>query len=169
MTEEWRDIAGYEGTYQVSNLGSLRRLHKTTEPKLLKQHMWRGYKVAHLSKRCVQTAERVHRIVARAFIPNPENKEQVNHINGDKMDNRVSNLEWVDRSENMLHRYRKLKTNCSNGSPSRRIRCVETGRTFSNSSEASEIMGGDPCTIRRCANGEKYSKTSGGYHWEYIK
>ena len=125
------------------------------------------FKYVSLSKRSRQTFKIVHRLVAEAFIPNPSGKSQVNHINGNKLDNIANNLEWATQSENMLHRYRKLKTKCSNGAPPKNVRCIETGEIFHNAMEASQIVGGDPCTIRRCANKEKYSKTSGGYHWEY--
>lgn len=168
MIEEWKDVIGYEGLYQVNNLGEVRRLYRNSDPKILKQHVYRKYKYVSLSKRSRQTFKRVHRLVAEAFIPNPSGKSQVNHINGNKLDNSANNLEWTTQSENMLHRYRKLKTKCSNGVTPKNVRCIETGEIFHNAMEASQIVGGDPCTIRRCANKEKYSKTSGGYHWEYI-
>ena len=169
--EIWKDIKGYGGEYQVSSCGRIKSVERTikvvdnTRQPYVKRVISRilkpvkdstGYSVVSLGKHNKKT---IHRLVAEAFIPNPNSKEQVNHINGNKLDNGVNNLEWTTQSENMLHRYRKLKTKCSNGASPKNVRCIETGEMFHNAMEASQIVGGDPCTIRRCANKEKYSKT----------
>lgn len=104
--EEWKDIKGYEGLYQVSNQGRIRSFwHRRKGVDCLVQTSVYGYKYVTLHKEKQRTF-RVHRLVAEAFIPNPEGKPQVNHINGDKGDNRVTNLEWCTGSENMIHAYR---------------------------------------------------------------
>ena len=98
ITEIWLDIQGYEGLYQVSNLGKVRN----KKGKVLKPYSTKGYQRVSLynkGRRCFL----VHRLVALVFIPNPNNKPDVNHINGCKTDNNVSNLEWVTQSENMSH------------------------------------------------------------------
>lgn len=115
MEELWKPVVGYEGKYMVSNFGNVMSLGgvRGSEPmKLLKQQRTtNGYKKVCLGnggsgKKPSQVG--VHRIVATAFVPNPENKEQVNHKDGDKTNNHVENLEWVTRSENALHAYRNL-------------------------------------------------------------
>lgn len=104
MTEEiWRDIDGYEGFYQVSNLGNVRRLNKTKPPRILKQSLCRLYLRVDLCRDGKRKSCSVHRLVAETFIPNPDNKPEVNHIDGDKLNNRAENLEWCTSSENQLH------------------------------------------------------------------
>ena len=107
--EIWKDIEGYEGLYQISNLGRVRSLARaTTSGKVLKQMKKHGYMNVCFSKNNVDKYFRVHRLVALAFIPNPENKPTVNHIDGNKANNNVSNLEWATHSENETHSYRSL-------------------------------------------------------------
>lgn len=103
MTEIWRDIGGYD-SYQVSNFGRVRRFYKHTPPHILKALPNRGgYLRVDLCRDGKHHSTYVHRLVALAFIDNPKNKPQVNHINGNKTDNRVENLEWVTHDENMHH------------------------------------------------------------------
>lgn len=121
--EIWKDVVGYEGFYLVSNLGRLKTVtrkvnHKhsgtiTKTEKLLSKNISNsGYEMKCLYKNSSTKSVLVHRLVAEAFIPNPENKPQVNHINGIKSDNRVENLEWNTRSENMRHSYAKGLSKC---------------------------------------------------------
>lgn len=110
--EEWRDIIGYEGLYQVSNLGRVKRLDgidsrgRLWKGRILKSMstIW-GYLWVPLCKDGVRKQHRIHRLVAEHFIPNVENKSQVNHIDGNKKNNTVENLEWTTHSENTKHAY----------------------------------------------------------------
>ena len=113
MTEIWKDVVGYECLYQVSNLGRIKSVfrninHKpyniTIKERIIKQTMDRkGYYYVNLSKQGKVKCCRVHQLVGKAFIPNPNNLVEINHINGIKTCNIVDNLEWVSHKENMQH------------------------------------------------------------------
>lgn len=100
--EEWKDIVGYEESYEVSCRGNIRN-KKTTK---IYSNKSNSYAVVALSKNGVSKKFGAHRIVAQAFIENPLNKKEVNHINGIKNDNRIENLEWCTPSENINHSWR---------------------------------------------------------------
>lgn len=110
ILETWLPIAGYEGLYEVSDLGNVRSLKRaTTSGKVLSQKTTTsGYSAVCLCKNNEKKTVVVHRLVATAFISNPDNKPEVNHKNGIRTDNRIANLEWVTRSENELHAFRAL-------------------------------------------------------------
>lgn len=105
MSEIWKDIISYEGTYQVSNLGNVRSLHwnHSNKIRLLTPFLNGGYLRVGFRTNNVLKNYLIHVLVANAFIPNPENKPQVNHKDGNKLNNSVSNLEWVSASENVIH------------------------------------------------------------------
>ena len=120
QTEIWKPISGYKGYYEVSNLGRVRsvtRMIERTNPRMSNQKnlytykgkltpFWitkKGYCRCSLNIDGIKKNHLVHQLVARAFINNPQNKEQVNHINCVKTDNRIENLEWVTNYENYIH------------------------------------------------------------------
>lgn len=109
MTEEWKDIKGYEGLYRVSNHGVVISLHphssKRINPTEIIGDVVRGYRRVDLRKNGERCRFLVHRLVAEAFIPRPDAKYEVNHIDGDKTNNMAENLEWCDHQENMKHAY----------------------------------------------------------------
>ena len=113
MAEIWKDVVGYEGMYQVSDRGRARRISKgpgTYPGRLLKPYT-DAYGYLRVDLRCNGKRKNatVHRLVAEAFLgPAPSPKHEVNHKNGDRVDNRVENLEWVTRSENLTHAFRVL-------------------------------------------------------------
>ena len=97
--EFWIPIPGYETLYQVSNHGNVSNFRKILKPYV----MPKGYRALKLVKNGLKKGFLVHRLVAEAFHPNPLNKPEVNHIDGDKGNNHYLNLEWVTKSENMIH------------------------------------------------------------------
>lgn len=118
LTQEyWVPIPNYEGYYEISNLANIRSIKRSipTKSGYLKPEKERtitqrisnkGYLTVTLSSIGQSNSKHVHRLLAQAFIPNPENKATVNHLNGDKLDNRLNNLEWATYSENAIHAYR---------------------------------------------------------------
>lgn len=159
--EEWRDIPGYESLYQVSNHGRVKGPRGVLRPFLSRD----GYLIntASLSRGRVRTG--VHRLVALAFIPNPEGKPQINHINGIKTDNRPENLEWVTCSENNLHRRRVLHG--GGGRPKRPVVCLDTGAEYSSITEAAHATGSKAEKILTCCKGQR--KKTNGLRWAYAE
>jgi hypothetical protein len=118
MQEIWLPVEGYEGYYEVSNLGRIKSLsrivpitNRVLKEKFNSMHLKRdGYHSVLLRKPGVKKTISLHRIVAKAFLENFENKKVVNHIDGNKLNNRIDNLEWVSHRENSCHYYSKI--NC---------------------------------------------------------
>lgn len=102
MVEIWKDVKGYEGLYQVSNMGNVRSLHKSGAhmKNIATQKMPNGYLTVHLSKNGKASRIGIHRLVALAFLEKIEGCTQVNHINENKEDNRADNLEWCSQKYN---------------------------------------------------------------------
>lgn len=178
MNEEvWKDIEGYEGLYQVSNMGRVRSLDRKSKSK----NKWNSYNASikgrirlcatsrmgylrmRLCKDGVKQWYQLHQLVARAFIPNPDRKETVNHIDGNKKNNCVSNLEWATQAENNKH----ARDNHLNNSRKRKVLCVELNKTFESVREASRFIGYISGVHKVCSP-ENQNKTRGGYHWRYL-
>lgn len=165
--EIWKDVDGYEGKYQISNMGNVRSLNfrGTNKTKLLKPIKNKyGYMTVHL---CGKWA-RVHRLVAKAFIPNEGDKKEVNHINGDIRDNRAENLEWCTPSENSKHAWDtglQKMTEERKKKISRSVVCVETGVEYYGMQDASNKTNINRRNINACCLGKR--QTAGGYHWKY--
>lgn len=174
MEEIWKDIEGFPG-YQVSNLGRVRSWLNTRKirqrmPHILKPGIaGKGYLVVNLTNNNIHVTKGIHRLVAEAFIPNPENKPEVNHDNGDKSDNSVSNLVWATRSENAKH---AIDNGLHSMTPAhetnkRRIRIKETGEEFDSIKECAEHIHGNPSNIVACLSDKYIDKTHKGFTFEY--
>lgn len=169
--EVWMPIKGYEGLYEVSNHGRIRSLPKRGFYKtaLLKQRdNGFGYKICILTKNNKRRTFMVHRIVAEAFLPNTKNKKQVNHIDGNKYNNNLDNLEWCTNSENQLHKFRTLGCEAHGGKPKREIVCRETGIKYSSAYDASRLTGINRSNIFSVASRKYGYKTAGGFHWDFV-
>lgn len=163
--EIWKEIDGWEGKYLISNYGRVKSL-KRAAPRILKQRIGStGYMMINLSQKTYQ----VHRLVANAFIPNTENKPTVDHIDGDKTNNRVENLRWADKKQQAINKRGAKGENCYYP-----VFCVEEERAFENSNEAAgwimEI--GNSLASRKGIISERIrhacenqNKTAFGYHW----
>lgn len=160
MEEVWKDIKGYEGMYQVSSFGRVKSIPRyRVSGKIMdvacNGHYWR----IKLSKNGKSRRVMLHRIIAEAFIPNPENKPQVNHINGNKKDNSIENLEWVTISENQIHAIktglRPIKTKTGT-----KVINTKTMRVFESIKEASREKGIDRCYLALKLKGELKNNTN---------
>lgn len=184
MQEIWKDIPGYEGKYQISNFGNVMSLHfkrSPTNKKLLKQTPdgKYGYLKVMLRDNGNDKMCTVHRLVAEAFIPNPNNKPNVNHLDTNPKNNRVDNLEWCTQKENIQYGYdfgniqptKPMQGKTGNKNPlSKPVLKIDTSthsviEEFSAINEAARKTGLPSSRICDCCKGR--IKTSGGFIWRY--
>ena len=177
--EVWKEIPHYEGRYLVSNYGRVFSLLKKRY--LAIQMSDQGYCwVKLVGKNGKRRLELIHRLVALAFIPNPEGKPQINHKNCIRNDNRVENLEWMTHQENQDYKWKtdeqtkiretsrelmkKMNRKKYGYNP---VECIETGEVFDSTYEASKAKGGQCGNIKKVCDGERH--TCNGYHWRWYK
>lgn len=182
MAEIWRDIEGFEGIYQVSNIGRVKSLNynHTGKEKILKlsDNGW-GYLTCHLEYKGVNKHFSAHRLVAEAFLPNPNNLPQVNHKDEDKTNNMVwvnedssidydkSNLEWCTSEYNINYGTRTKKANKSKNK--KIIQMDEDNniiKVWDSLKQVKEELGIGHSSLWACCNGK--CKTAGGFKWQYL-
>lgn len=160
--KELREIPGYEGKYAITTDGEV---WSYSDQMFMSPWVHScGYLMVSLQENKdfgKQKNCRVHRLVAMTYLPNPEGKEEVDHINKNRMDNRLENLRWVTSAENKANAEfkgsKKIRT---------KIRCVETGEIFKSMVQAAEFAGCHRYNINLCLLGRQ--QTAGGYHWERV-
>lgn len=162
MQEIWKPVKGFEGLYEVSNLGRVRR------NRILKPHNTGRYLQACLCKNGKQSHVLIHRLVAEAFVENPNNLPEVNHKDEDIFNNAASNLEWMSRSENLQYGTRNARIG---EAKSKAVKAFQDDGTFvgeyKSISEAALKTGLAPINICRCCKG--IYKHSGGLVWRYAE
>lgn len=186
MKEEWRSIDGFEGRYQISNLGRVLSLPKiittnvfnkakvetSTKERIIKGRKDKdGYIIADLSDSSGKLHKcRVHRLVANAFIEKVDGKEMVNHKNGQKDDNRASNLEWCTNKENLTHAHHELYNDCHHYYNERTVALYSEDmnlvKEFKSCASAARHLGVSAQAVASCLSGK--SKTCKGKILRYI-
>ena len=165
MQEKWRPVVGYEGLYEVSNFGRIRRIRIVVQTR--KKH---GYmQVSLKDSGGARKSLRVHRIVAEAFIPNPEGKPQVNHRDENPENNRADNLEWATAEENTNYGSRTARAAAKNGSKTPIVqidpKTLKAVAEYPGQSAAARATGISLASINACLRGKQ--RRAGGYLWEY--
>lgn len=180
--ENWKDIQGYEGFYQVSDCGRIKSLardiyyqngivHHLEEKILVPNLNGGGYLFVQLYKNGKRKNINVHRLVALAFIPNPENKPQVNHKDEVKTNNVVDNLEWCEASYNINFGTRTERSiqnrnfKFGNNPHAKSVFCVELNKKFDCITNAKEELGISVSSISQACRGKQ--NIAGGFHWRY--
>lgn len=170
--EVWKDIPGYEGLYKISNTGKIIsvRTNKLRATSVNNS----GYETVHLYKNTVDTSYTVHKLVALAFIPNPNNLPEINHINENKLDNRVENIEWCNRKYNQVYsgNIEKWTKAGAHGGKIKRSKKVyqftldgKLIKEWFSAREAQAELGIARTGIGKCCLG-KYNQC-GGYLWSF--
>ena len=155
-----KDIQGYEGLYAITSCGKVWSYRRQM---FLKSNINKnGYEYVVLSVGGVRKTLTVHRLVAEAYIPNPYNLPEVNHLDECKSNNNSSNLQWISKSANINYGTRNEKVSRRN---SKAIYCEELQRVFKSITAASKELGINLGDISSCCKGKL--KSAGGYHWRY--
>lgn len=161
MNEIWKDIEGYEGIYQVSNLGRVKSLRSS---KLLKQYVNnQGYAQVTLSLNNVRCLKRVSRLVGCAFLNKNELQTQINHIDENKLNNTVDNLEWVTPKDNINHGTRTVRMQETQGT---KLKC-SNGKTYISMSQASRELNISISSISQHLSGKR--SHVGGYIFKKVE
>lgn len=184
MIEIWKDIEGYEGFYQVSNLGNVRSLNWGKQGyvrNLYLKHHPRGYRQVELVKNGKRKMLTVHRLVAQAFIPNPDGLTSINHKDEDKTNNRVENLEWCDKRYNfwyswdLHHTSRPMKkvrkrTNSSYSNHLNKVAQLNLDgtvvRIWDNIASIKRELSFNNWSITQCCKGNR--ATAYGFRWQFV-
>jgi len=179
VDEIWKEVSGFNGMYRISNCGRLESIF-TGSPIIREPSLNKGYPSICLRINKKTINKRIHRLVAEAFIPNPDNKKTINHIDGNKQNNHVSNLEWCTQKENVQHAYRigLSKPNRLEIFKELKINEKEIYRysiegdyidSFPSLLEATIHVNGNNGCISRFANHRGNMTHSYGYKWSYEK
>ena len=174
MTEIWKDVLDFEGLYQISNLGNVKSLEKTyyagnygskrlQKEIILKPYNTRRYLCVNLTNKGVGKNYKIHRLVALHFLPFVEGKTEVNHIDGNVLNNKLDNLEWCNRSENQKHAYNTGLQKIRKGSElvySRPVINTENGIFYETITEAAYACNLNISTLSRYLNGKMLNKTN---------
>lgn len=189
MREIWKDIKGYEGRYMISNLGNvltMRYKGKGKAKQLKPYNDEKGYFMVSLYNNKKIKTKRIHEIVAKTFILNPDNLPQVNHIDGNKHNNRIDNLEWCTSKENIRHAWKNGLMKSTKGRKRKNLKhnflgykakksksvaqysldgeYINTWKSINEAARNSNISAGN---IHRCCMGE--FKQTGGYIWKFVE
>lgn len=171
IEEQWLDIPGYEGLYQISNFGRVKSFY-FKNPRILKPHKVKGYSNVELYKNKKKKQFYIHRLVMENFCPIENmNILDVNHKDEDKSNNHISNLEWMTHKDNLNYGSRaekaRMKMQGKNSSRSKKVRCIEKDVIYEALREAERQLGIPATNISKACKGK--IKTAGGYHWEYVE
>jgi len=173
MNEIWKDIPGYEGLYQSSNKGRIRGVDRYVVYRNNRKRLWKGkiktqrkdykgYLRVELCKDGLQKTLHVHQLVAMSFIPNPDNKPYINHLDGNPLNNSIENLEWCTPRENTVHAKEVLKKGI------KRVNQYDLKGNFIGSypsiKNAEEKTGVNRCSISNVVCGRR--KSAGKFRWE---
>lgn len=179
IKEIWKPIVGYEGYYEISNIGRVRSLRRTLANRYgknftIQERIMRldndkdGYKKVLLAKNGINKQMFVHRLVAQAFIPNPNNYPQINHKDECQFNNRVENLEWCTNKYNCNYGTRNIRHTLKRSNPVLQYDLQGNFiKRFPSAREAERQMSNGRIHITECCNG--FCQTAGGYKWYYEK